>query len=322
MGIQALPVELLLPIVDHLGPDFFREDARRLSLFKRWHSVAWALFVRDLQLTSRALIGFARNDGMLLRSLPHVVSITLSLQSYGTRGTPASTKTWTARLNAALAKLAAAVPLFPRLQRVTLVAELPELFAEQVHGFLDTWSVNTLLRGCAAGITSLDLDLTDCYAPPRLGTFGVYGDPGMHLCSALRGLLPSLQRLRCRMDRLCESLLEPPPPGTLLDIREILIMLRIERTETARPLNRWVKKCPPTKHASAYAVPRTMPGEFRPFRQAIEQQATAFCRHLRQPRMVRILSHDLIDGYVPAWDALAERRIRLHPGAAWDSEEM
>ena len=50
-----LPVEVLTCIARHLGPEFFREDVRRLSLCKIWYEIVIGVFLSDIVLKTKTV---------------------------------------------------------------------------------------------------------------------------------------------------------------------------------------------------------------------------------------------------------------------------
>jgi hypothetical protein len=67
MALMRLPSELLLLILESLGPKFFREDVGRLTISKKWLDLAWGVYARDLQLTESSLGKFIENETAIAR---------------------------------------------------------------------------------------------------------------------------------------------------------------------------------------------------------------------------------------------------------------
>lgn len=124
---------------------------------------------------------------------------------------------WIAHLTSSLAELAATPLRCPGLRCQKLKARLErfEMSGHQRHGFMMVTPLTDLLS--IRHLYSLDFDTAGSYP------LSWACDSDIHFCRSINALLPSLRRLRCRMDRICECLLEPPPDETALKLEEVII---------------------------------------------------------------------------------------------------
>ncbi|KAK3946082.1 hypothetical protein QBC46DRAFT_370781 [Diplogelasinospora grovesii] len=321
MLLLQLPMELLLYILSYLGPESFRQDIRRLTISRRWYDFAWQIFVRDLQLTASSLIRFTEDEAVLMRSQPHITTIKLSFEGFEEDPRPLTqtdrrgimpcdtdvdaVNEWTAQLNSSLANLAAMLQQCPGLRCLKLKAgpERPELGLLR-RGYLMVKPLADLLSVCH--LTSLEFDTAGCCYPLSHQA----GDSSIHLCCSINSLLPSLRRLRCRMNSICESLLEPPTTHDKpLDLEEVIVNLSLSELSDTVTSYRYPDRC------------QSVPGEtFLQLKEAIESQATRLACELRNPRMVRVISHKLPSLGIYAFDAVAGQRIRLETNTQWDAD--
>jgi hypothetical protein len=154
-------------------------------------------------------------------------------------------------------------------------------------------------------LTSLDYD-TGGYLQ-RLTDY-----TGTHRCRSISAMLPSLRRLRCRMEMMCEDFLEPPPGEAPLALEEVIVHLSTSgRTRKGKAVYLMAESCqfPDVYH-------------FIHLRELMEKQARALLVRLANPRMVRVITHENIAGYTMpyAFDVMKEERIRLPKNSKWDAE--
>ncbi|KAI3337193.1 hypothetical protein HD806DRAFT_528767 [Xylariaceae sp. AK1471] len=93
-------------------------------------------------------------------------------------------------------------------------AECPELGLLRL-GYLMVKPLANLLSVCH--LTSVESDTAGSYPLSQVG------DPSIHLRCAVNSLLQSLRRLHCRMDSICESLLELPTHDMPLNLEEVIV---------------------------------------------------------------------------------------------------
>ena len=80
--LLQLPTEIQFHILSYLGPEFFRQDVRRLRVSRLWYGIAWRIMVQDLRLTTGPLMKFTQERTVLARSQAFVTSVQLSLWEF------------------------------------------------------------------------------------------------------------------------------------------------------------------------------------------------------------------------------------------------
>ncbi|KAK4150087.1 hypothetical protein C8A00DRAFT_46440 [Chaetomidium leptoderma] len=311
MSLSRLPPEILLHVLGCLGSEFFAHDIRQLTISRTWYDLAWTVLIRDLHFTARSLGRFTENEAVLKRSPPYIVTIELSLgfgdessQSLPTddlRETSSNVgdiDASPAQLDSSLAKLAAMLPRCPGIRSLSIRArgQSSALRLDRL-AYLNAAPLAGLLS--LPHLTSLELDTAGCHlkSPPN---------SNVHLCRSINSLLPSLRRLRCRMEELCESLLERPPSDTALE--EVIINLSISQLSDTITSYRYPNRC------------QTVSQDFSQLKLALETRAATLAAWLRNPRTLRIISHELPSLDVYAFDAITGRRIRLENNVEWDAD--
>jgi hypothetical protein len=158
-------------------------------------------------------------------------------------------------------------------------------------------------------LTMLDIDTA---GTPLLVSLPSWG--GVHLCSIINALLPTLRRLRCRMCKVCDALLEPPEGNAWLGLEEVIVNLSLSDTaaggeDTSFTFHRYPMGCWPIEMQI-----------FSQLQSSVERQARRLALRLDSPKMVRVLSHNFPALKTYAYDALTEQRIQLAENAPWDAD--
>ncbi|KAK3897185.1 hypothetical protein C8A05DRAFT_39270 [Staphylotrichum tortipilum] len=310
---QLLPAELLLSILSHLSPSFFTSDIRRLTVSKTWHPLAWSVLVRHLHLTHTSLASFAHNDAAHLRSQPHIASATIILD--GTRfPPPPGGSEWSTSLTPNLTALAGSLHRSRGLRALTLKARALDR-EERSRASLTAPPLASLLE--IKHLTSLELDTGTCRVE-------MAGAGGVHLCAAVAGLLPSLRRLRCRMERICERLLgaeDEAEGGTKLPaLQEVVVNLSLSELSEEFVSYRHARGCEGAGHGNSIVG----------LREGMESQALVLARRMGKGGKVRVISHTLPELDLFAFDAVAGeeeeegevevRRVRLWNNLEWAAD--
>jgi hypothetical protein len=119
-------------------------------------------------------------------------------------------------------------------------------------------------------LTSLEFDIAGSF--PQ----GPTDNGSVHFCASINLLLPSVRRLHCRMNTVCEALLELPKNDEPLQLEEIIVNLSLSELSSTSTSCRFPARCQP------------VPGEpFAQLKQPIERQASALALGLDSPRIVR-----------------------------------
>ncbi|KAK3293769.1 uncharacterized protein B0H64DRAFT_364618 [Chaetomium fimeti] len=311
MSLSRLPPEILLYILGYLGSKFFAHDLRYLTISRTWYHLAWSILLRDLHFTTRSLRRFTDNEIVFERSPLHIVTVDLSLvvrdessQSPPTddlreaSGNEGGIDTSSTQLDSSLAKLAALLLQCLGIQSLRVQAR-GEGRALQLGGpaYLHATPLTGLLS--LPHLTSLELDTAGCHlgSPPN---------SNVHLCRSINSLLPSLRRLRCRMEEICETLLERPPSNTALE--EVIVNLSISQISDTITSYRCPKRC------------KTVARDFSQLKLAMETKAATLATLLRNPRTLRVISHELPSLNVYAFDAITGKRMLLANNVEWDAD--
>jgi hypothetical protein len=298
MALLQLPPELLLHILGHLGFPFFAQDIRRLTLSKQWYDLAWPVFARDLQLKDKSLVRFTHDDAAAARSAPHLSTVQLRLH-YDISKPLTHRNADAAYFSPGLTKLAAAVRRCPRMRSLDVEMRLGAM----LDGWVELMAQPLADLLFAGRLTSLTFDTANCLFKHTPGS-------GTHFCHSINSLLPSLRRLRCRMQSVCKSLLEPPPrDAPPLALEEVIVNLSISQIGHASTSYGYSNRC-----GDLFRI------AFGQFKDAMEAQATALAARLRQPRMVRVITHVFPSLDIYAFDALTGKRVRLENNIEWDAE--
>lgn len=317
MSLLQLPLELLSFVIRYLGLEFFRQDIRRLTVFKQWYACAWQLLAKDLHLTPGAITRLAGEEiATLVRIQPYVKTAALvfegrspsgeNVENAALNGDASSTLEWSARLNTALTTVAAQLKQCPKLRHLRVKAEpecndLSLLRISMGQGYLMPKPVDDFLS--LRHLTSLEFDIAGSF--PQ----GPTDNGSVHFCASINLLLPSLRRLHCRMNAVCETLLERPKNDSPLQLEEIIVNLSLSELSSTSTSCRFPKRCQP------------VPGEsFTQLRQSIERQASTLALGLDSPRIVRVITHRIPSLSIEAFDAITGQRLGLENNMQWDAD--
>jgi hypothetical protein len=322
MSLLQLPPELLLAILGGLGSAFFAQDVRRLTVCKRWHDLAWTVLVQDLRFTAESLRQFTGNDAANSRSQPYINTVQIYFGGHGgpmlptaggdNRFVPLSDDDeWASRLQSAVVKLAATLRRCPRLRSLEFISRSLEI---QPRQYLSAKPLADLLS--VSNLTSLVFDTASCYIQHRY--YSETNPNDTHLCRSINALLPSLRRLHCRMNMVCESLLKLPPDDTPLALEELIINCSISELSDTRTAYNRPSLCMYHYDPRDYGLPKATRN--LPIELVMERQATALAARLRSPRMVRVITHRLPTLDIFAFDAIEGRYVKLPNNQDWVAE--
>lgn len=314
MSLLQLPPELLSSIFEFLGPEFFRQDIRLLTISKQWYAHAWRALVKDLRLTVRTVQQFARNGSASLAEIrPHVNTVILSFggdvprRSHDDESADGDTESrdasvWSDGLYTALAALAAQLQESPRLRHLGFKwePENPGAFSPRVQKVSRVpAALNQFFT--LRQLTSLEFDMANSQSLLQ-GRSG-----GVHYCVSINSLLPSLRRLRCRMACVCDALLKPPEDGRSLQLNELIVNLCVAKFKGPAGWFRTCDRCP-------------FAGEYMDVKEDLKEAASKLVRSMSNPQMVRIVWHRREPYRVYAFDAITRQRLRLHDNTRWDAD--
>ncbi|KAI9900185.1 hypothetical protein N3K66_004447 [Trichothecium roseum] len=326
MSFDQLPAELLLRIQYHLGSSFFREDLSRLHVSKRWLACAQEVIAKDLTFSVDSLKRFVEaisSQGERLSTNVHHRTKTVELKfdrlvdwsklrpPTGLVETSTAENVYTRRasesyqdLNDNVAALASELQL-SRLRKLVLRPE---------PTFNGRWTTQILQGPCLANsslekllnmrhLTELEFDTASTYA------IRLRSKPAdVHLCHAINALLPTLQRLRCRMDSICEDIFKVPnmEVGTL-PLKDLVVSLSLSNIAPNDYSYRFPAHC-----THIYKVP------FVANRATIEEKLEGLAALTKGAVSMKLLYHSFPGFDMWEFDALTGQRTKLQGEVAWD----
>ncbi|KAG6019184.1 hypothetical protein E4U19_007432 [Claviceps sp. Clav32 group G5] len=300
MSLLRLPPEIVLSIFRLLGSAFFRRDVRRLLVSKWWYELAWPVFYQDLRLRAGSLQSFvlATKSVDLLHSIrKNVRTVKLVLNGFedwhsilSASNAAGSTEidlqvvdTWTSKVNGHVAALAGILQHCTGL-RLLKVEARPETHPLQ----LNLQRRDYLAPSPLASLSSLS-QLT-CLEIDTAGTRLMDDNdaPKVHLCSKIRTMLPTLRRLRCRMNSICPTIFDVSAGSLPLALEDFI----------------------------------ALPGDnFPRLKTDMESCVRKLVPLMKNPRIVRVLSHTFPGMKLHSLDVLTGRRMEIEPNAPWDADE-
>lgn len=307
--LLQLPAEIVLHILSYLGFDFFAQDVRLLSVSKAWYALAWPVFVREVRFTETTLVkamdGGATTSLNRIRLELNTVKLVFQghdvpadqLELMAVAGNAGEVDDVAYRLRPHLFKLCPLLMCSAGLRSLVITTK-----GLQRRGFQITKPLTSLLHNLWR-LTSLEIDIVGW-------NMGQPWESDMHLCRSVNVQLPSLRRLRCRMDTVCDSLLDPSGFWqSSLDLEEVIVNLSLLELSEAITSYHYPARCNSISQTGVLQL-----------REAMETTAAALSLRLRRPRMVRVIYHEFPSLETRAFDALTGKRIRLRNSLEWDAE--
>ncbi|KAI3401860.1 hypothetical protein diail_6419 [Diaporthe ilicicola] len=278
----SLPPELLMPKFSRVGVENFREDVRRRAVCREWYALTGPVLLGtcSLRLYASDLLpmihGLRGRKWLAARQLTKHIELTID------RPRLTSSEYQVTRLTSRLEHLATELKGFDKLRSLTIVTR-------PARGcFLDSH----VLPGFTAlhQLTSLEIDLMDMD----------FEGPRVHLCDSISQLIPNLKRLRCRLPRICNDLLQTQPGG----LEELILHIGAANKQT------W-----PSDHCSnvfAWSRDELQPG--------LETRLVDFVASMRKPKMVRLINNGPYDAVAVVFDAIERQWLSLDIGSGWDAD--
>jgi hypothetical protein len=251
MELLGLSAELLLLILGFLGPEFFADDLRRLTLCQRWYPFARQILHQRLHLSLLQLPIFnayvAQDQYTLAEIRRCAKSVDIWVPSVNDWLLPGAVFTvireedeasnkhaenhddlyWSLlkekvqEVRKNLSDLMAILDSCLGLRSFRICAHPDSLYLAP-ESFMPFVHTPTLARFLSLShITSLELDVA--YLPNDARDRA--GDAKVHFCALINSFLPRLRRLRYRMATVCEQLLVMPRGDAKLDLEELIINL-------------------------------------------------------------------------------------------------
>lgn len=268
--LLSLPPELLLDIFSFIGAENFRRDVRRLSVCKKWYAYARPILLGNLRLQSTDLLPMLlamRKDATLAAVQQMTKQVHLTIITMYTSVSK-------------LEQLASRLKVFAALR--TLVV--------RSRGHTHTMHSQIFSSLATHQLTSLEVDLKTVR----------FAQDGVHLCDSISRLVPTLKSLRCRMPRMCNSLLESPPG----DLEELVLNIFCAYPN---PYD--------TKHCSTGS---TLNDDRH--RAVLEARLVQFAASMRNPKTVRLFHRFRNLETTYAFDAIKKRRFYLGFCPFWDKD--
>jgi hypothetical protein len=327
--LPPLPSEVLLMILQQLPGSFFQEDIRRLTVSKRWYSLAVSILYSRIVFTPRVCTHFVRLEGPVLdKALANLRRFLrcLNIVINGERETSANNlggETSGRDPNNASNSLPPSqrnkLPVYSTTDRnwwkteqsigvavhKLIVDDLPDLTAVR---FTANWSNRSwhadpvqpdylLLYtlppfNLMAHIKSLDLDLHGS----NIRDWHDRDNP-LHFCSHIRSLLSRFQTLRLRTRCLCVVAFSPPEDSNgkplPVTVSHLTINVFLSRASEYNPKLNVTRQC--------YTWPRSRKLDLDVIRKAMQK----LVKKMPSPRRAELV-HMAPNGEIHVWDAIKD----------------
>lgn len=294
--LLSLPPELLLLIFAFVGADNFRQDVRRLTVCKTWHTYARPVLLSSLCLHTRVIgllpVLHALDGGENLaaaQQLTKHIDLTLRAVDHFPMA-PRLSKATTSALEALSGKL----KKFDSLRTLSIHSEAPSGTMPCIMPIRTISSLCTLHQ-----LTSLDLDFSNTTCIPT----GI-----LHPCEPLSQLIPSLKRLQCRLPVICNEILGSSPGN----LEELIISISFRKGDDPRF---YPRLCSPKAGQLDHESP------YHKVRINLKADLLRFATSMNAPKTVRLIHNRRFGGHrVFAFEAMQNRRLRLRSSATWDAD--
>ncbi|KAI8716923.1 hypothetical protein NCS52_00986900 [Fusarium sp. LHS14.1] len=309
MNLLQFPTEILFIIFRLLGSAFFRRDTQRLTVSKSWYEIARSVLFRDLQFSARSLPRFLKAD---MSSLVHQHTRTINIAFEGVQyhralstASPSVQENvvteWNTNVGNNLTSLASILQDCRNLH-VLKLGPRPQWRAPRAISQA-LFSSDALVSLLSVGnLTCLEFDTIST------GILSATSHRRSDICEVIRKLLPTLRRLRCRMRKICPRILMHREEGQLLRLEEVIINLNLgDVSQYASP-------------QQSYPCGIFVSGPPAAWKAEMESAAKDLVDRMATPRVVRVLSRSGSSPQTECFDAIAQRRMMLAPGAAWDAD--
>lgn len=325
MPLHSLPPEILNSIFGFVGTDNFRQDIGRLLVSKSWYELAQPVLFQDLLITSSFLVtllaNYKNNDIKQLLQR-NVQGVRFSLDGHPENATRhphhiarevlhtfndqfSNEWQWTHDVNRDIVELAALLQQCPKLKLLKMDAR-----SEGPDGVLGLTNRSYLMS--EAMISLLDISQITCLEFDIGGSDLIHemvSEEEIHLCKNIQILLPKLRRLRCRMTTICPDILTPQHGVSQLDLEEVIICLTLHNPYNSLVPFRYPNSCNSTSRRS-----------FVKLRDSIENKAAELVPMMKNPTMVRVISHTYPAVKHEVFDVLAKTRLIFNAAGPWEAD--
>ena len=342
MGQQSrLPSELILSILELLGPEFLHERPARLLVSRSWYRTALSVHLSEISLTTDSLAKFIWSiihvDGYLESVQSHLKVFHITLGNFENwskgnlkclipfRKIPGFDKLGEcdradkciAALNEYyLLQLGKVLRNCSRLEKLSLAAGTEshdDIFYPQDRDYLLSQPINGILQ--LQHLRSLQIDMT--------GTFFIdlFDHLQSHVCLSIRALLPTLRQLRCRLTSTCPRILDLPEDSPQLDLEELIINLCIPESADPPIGYAHVPDPPDTQYYLPNVCRKATEDELH---ENVPKSLKAGLLHvmslMKNPKIVRLLTPRLNALEMVSFDVKTQRGIVVPPEATWGQD--
>lgn len=328
MPLLHLPPETLKQIFDYVGSSFFHENTSRLTVCKRWFEFARVACYQNVTFSPETLRTFMSSE-ILKRPGPfrdNLETLTLNLGVHQApvhaagpsrltrKDTLYSTvqhrpvrdgrdQTWRESLDKDLQQLASIIQLSRRLHFLhiqTYGSPKPDPL-DGPEDYLPLCSIQATLS--VENLKTLVLDL-----PGGVLTPSEDQEENSHICPTIGALLHKLHYLRLRMRSICPEVLKPRDSRENLHLRGAVINLSLKMGVPGITSAAHSKRCGP------------LAGGLLQLKADMQEQAEALGASMASPKLIRILTHTLVQLEIESLDVLNGKRMILEDSMQWDED--
>lgn len=318
-----------------LGSDYLKQDINRLFISKKWFQAAQFTMLQHLTVTStllRTLVAASEQGKVALDLEKHLQSMYLSFngmnqaevsiprkrrklghfsisdglqQEENHPDEPMDDYLWTYTFNEHIIRLRGILERCEKFKTLRIEAreEHPNLPRNmQNRPYLVGSALLSLLDLAALQNLTLDFYGSDVIED-------VYYAERVHFCTNICQLFPRLKRFECRMSTICPDLLGAGTSGEKLQLEVVIVNLCIGIAHSQKIPYRYPTRCNAGRRRS-----------FGQLRNDMETQAELLCDSMRQPRIVRVISHEAATLQHQTFDAITKKRYEFDPSGPWSGQ--
>ncbi|KAG6198231.1 hypothetical protein E4U35_007145 [Claviceps purpurea] len=328
MLLLHLPPETLKQIFDYVGSSFFQEDTTRLTVCKRWFEFARVACYQNVTFSLETLHAFMSSEILKRPGLfrDTIETLTLNLGVYqapvhaagpsrlARKDTLYSTiqhrsvrdsrnQTWRESLDKDLGNLATIIQPARRLYFLhiqTYGSPKPDPF-DGPEDYLPLCSIQATLSVEHLKVLVLDL-------PGGVLTPSEDQEENCHICPTIGALLHKLHYLHLRMRSICPEVLNPQNSKENLHLRGVVINLSLKMDVPGITSAAHSKRCGP------------IGGGFLQLKADMQEQAEVLGARMASPKLIRILTHTLVQLEIQSLDVLNGKRMILEDNMQWDED--
>ncbi|CEJ80783.1 hypothetical protein VHEMI00948 [[Torrubiella] hemipterigena] len=333
MALLMLPQEVILHIMECLGSDYLRQDINRLFISKKWFQAAQFTMLQHLTVTStllRTLVAASEQGKVALDLEKHLQSMYLSFNGMNKAPLPRKRRKlshcsigdglqheenhsdepmddylWTYTFNERIIRLRGILERCEKFKTLRIEAreEQPNL-PRDMHNrpYLVGSALLSLLDLAALQNLTLDLHGSDVIED-------VYYRERVHFCTNIRRLFSRLKSFECRMSTICPDLLSAGTSSEKLQLEVVIVNLCIGTAHSPKIPYRYPTRCNAGRQRS-----------FGQLRNDMEMQAELLCDSMRQPRIVRVISHEAATLQHQTFDAVTKKLYEFDPSGPWSGQ--